>query len=112
MNGFFNSPSASPVVSDDPGLARRAQAFFAARPDREHEIAFNRLAMCFVGLTVLASARMVGFLEWTHRAFWLDAYLIIYSFGLFAHLLRWPGVSITRRVIGIFCDLLAICVPM
>ena len=112
MNGFFNSPSASTAAPADPGFARRARSFFAARPDREHEIAFNRLAMCFVGLTVLASARMVGFLEWTHKAFWLDAYLIIYSFGLFAHLLRWPGVSITRRVIGIFCDLLAICVPM
>ena len=112
MNGFFNSPSASPAASGTPGFVERARAFFAARPDREHEIAFNRLAMCFVGLSVLASARMFGFLDWTHKAFWLDAYLIIYSFGLFAHLLRWPGVSITRRVIGIFCDLLAICVPM
>jgi two-component system sensor histidine kinase RpfC len=112
MNGFFNSPSASVATSDAPGFASRARAFFAARPDREHEIAFNRLAMCFVGLSVLASARIFGFLEWTHRAFWLDGYLIVYSFGLFAHLMRWPGVSIARRVIGIFCDLLAICVPM
>ena len=114
MIGFFAAESfpKQPVGIEAAGLVSRARAFFRARPDREHEIAANRLAMCVVFLSALAWSRWSGDVGWTRGAWWLDVFLVIYCGGLFLHMLRWPGKSPARRIIGIACDTLAIGTPM
>ncbi len=113
MTAFFQIESVTqPTDAAPTGWFARIRRFCDSRQDREHEIAFNRLAMCVIGLGVIWSARFFGFLEWTRHAFWLDAYLIAYSFGLGLHLWKWPGVCPGRRILGIVLDLVAICVPM
>jgi two-component system sensor histidine kinase RpfC len=114
MNGFFKAlpgkPEADPSKSD--GAIARLRAFLRNRPDREHEIIVNRLVMSATGLAYLNLARAFGFHDWTWTAQWFDAYLVIYTVALTAHFLRWPAISIARRVIGIACDILAITLPL
>ncbi len=114
MTGVFQSyqrPS-QPEPVEAAGPAARLRAWCHARPDREHEIIFNRLAMSAVGLCFLNASRLMGVQEWTWNAQWYDAYLIAYSLGFLAHIIAHPGVSHPRRVLGIVGDGIALAAPM
>ncbi len=96
------------AASTRPHVLARLKSALRGRPDREHEIAFNRIVIAGAGLAYLNASRLFGFHAWTRGAYWLDAYLVVYALGLTAHLLAVPSVSPARRVVGAVCDLLAI----
>ncbi len=107
MNGFFQTSAAQPgaAKSGGEGLLARARNFMQSRPDREHEIILNRLVICAVGVACLCLSSVVGWDDWTWRDIGLALYLLTYSLALLAHMVHSPGVSVGRRVAGIFFDL-------
>lgn len=84
-------------------LGRRLWARLRARPDKEHEITLNRLAIALIVMIYLfvilppdPSLRLAQILC---TAFSLGAV------ALFAHLVGRPGVSVARRLTGMLLDL-------
>jgi two-component system sensor histidine kinase RpfC len=78
------------------------------RPDSEHELTVNRLALSGTAFAYLIVAAMLGRADAAQmlRDQWL--YFAIYEFvsiSLFIHLLWQPGVSVGRRLIGMVSDL-------
>lgn len=84
-----------------------ARGRLRGRPDSEHEIFINRLALsCVIGAYLVVASRMgsaearhvLGISTWM---FWLYNFM---GGALFLHLLAWPGVSAFRRCAGICID--------
>lgn len=78
------------------------------RPDSEHELTVNRIALSGTAFMYLIVAAMFGRADAAQmlREQWL--YFALYeivSISLFIHLLREPGVSVGRRLIGMVSDL-------
>jgi two-component system sensor histidine kinase RpfC len=78
------------------------------RPDSEHELTVNRLALSGTAFTYLIVAAMFGRADAAQmlREQWL--YFALYeivSISLFIHLLCEPGISVSRRLIGMVSDL-------
>jgi two-component system sensor histidine kinase RpfC len=103
------------ATTDDKGVARPkprgALSWIGARlrnrPDSEHELTINRLALSGLTLAYLVVASAIGNASAAgilHKAGFLLALYWMCSFALFGHLLHRPGVSLARRLIGIVCD--------
>jgi len=103
------------ATTDDKGVARPkprgALSWIGARlrnrPDSEHELTINRLALSGLTLAYLVVASAIGNASAAgilHKAGFLLALYWMCSFALFGHLLHRPGVSVARRLIGIVCD--------
>jgi two-component system, sensor histidine kinase RpfC len=78
------------------------------RPDSEHELTVNRLALSGTAFAYLIIAAMFGRADAAEmlREQWL--YFAVYeivSISLFVHLLYHPGISVSRRLIGMVSDL-------
>jgi two-component system sensor histidine kinase RpfC len=85
-----------------PGWFVRLRARLAARPDTEHEQAIVRLVIGALILLYLLSDILGKRIEAT--LFVMAAYLI-FGAAIFEHILRSPGVSQTRRVLGVVIDM-------
>ena len=96
-----------------PGLRIRSRLSWVAsrlrnRPDSEHELTVNRLALSGTAFMYLIIAAMFGRADAAQmlREQWL--YFALYeivSISLFVHLLYHPGISVGRRLIGMVSDL-------
>jgi len=96
-----------------PGLRIRGRLSWMAsrlrnRPDSEHELTVNRLALSGTAFMYLIVAAMLGRADAAQmlREQWV--YFALYeivSISLFVHLLWQPGVSVGRRLIGMVSDL-------
>ena len=78
------------------------------RPDSEHELTINRLALSGIVFSYLVIASMFGSTSAvemlrTDGILFLLYYII--SIGFFLHILYQPNVSVVRRVLGILIDL-------
>jgi len=78
------------------------------RPDSEHELTVNRLALSGTAFMYLIVAAMFGRADAAQmlREQWV--YFALYeivSISLFVHLLWQPGISVGRRLIGMVSDL-------
>ncbi|MDW8398912.1 MAG: ATP-binding protein [Acetobacteraceae bacterium] len=69
------------------------------RPDTEHEMSFNRLAFALVISVYLFSQDAPPLAQAISALYWVVA------IGLFAHILRWPGTSIPRRITALTLDM-------
>lgn len=70
------------------------------RPDTEHEMNFNRLAFALVISAYLFSQDAPPMAQALSALYWVVA------IGLFAHILRFPGTSIPRRITALSLDML------
>ena len=96
-----------------PGLRIRSRISWIAsrlrnRPDSEHELTVNRLALSGTAFMYLIVAAMLGRADAAQmlREQWV--YFALYeivSISLFVHLLWQPGISVGRRLIGMVSDL-------
>jgi two-component system sensor histidine kinase RpfC len=89
------------------GAASWIGARLRNRPDSEHELTINRLALSGLTLAYLVVASAIGNASAAgilHKAGFLLALYWMCSFALFGHLLHRPGVSVARRLIGMVCD--------
>jgi two-component system, sensor histidine kinase RpfC len=96
-----------------PGLRIRSHISWIAsrlrnRPDSEHELTVNRLALSGTAFMYLIVAAMLGRADAAQmlREQWV--YFALYeivSISLFVHLLWQPGISVGRRLIGMVSDL-------
>jgi CheY-like chemotaxis protein/HPt (histidine-containing phosphotransfer) domain-containing protein len=78
------------------------------RPDSEHELTVNRLALSGAAIAYLMVAALLGHLDAEEMLREQGPYIAIYqivSIILFCHLLYRPGVSVARRLIGMVFDL-------
>jgi two-component system sensor histidine kinase RpfC len=78
------------------------------RPDSEHELTVNRLALsgtAFIYLIVAAMFGRTDAAQMLHEQWLYFALYEIVSISLFIHLLCQPGVSVGRRLIGLVSDL-------
>jgi two-component system, sensor histidine kinase RpfC len=78
------------------------------RPDSEHEMTFNRLAISGLVVAYLLISGSLGNEPAHDMLRKTDVYFATYyilSLGLFGHILWRPGKSVTRRMIGILIDL-------
>ena len=89
-------------------VIHRVRTRLSNRPDSEHELTFNRLALSLVAFLCL----FIGYLAGAegHRQLLDDIgfYFFLYTiatFLLFLHLLAQPGISVARRLIGIPLDI-------
>ena len=95
-------------VPEMPGLRIRSRLSWVAsrlrnRPDSEHELTVNRLALSGTAFMYLIVAAMFGRADAAQmlREQWL--YFALYeivSIFLFVHLLYQPGISVGRRLVG------------
>ena len=96
--------AARPVRHGWPEFVRRR---LSGRPDSEHEIFVNRLALswviegCVVVAAKLGSVECQQVLAATYWMFWVYNAMAV---GLVIHLLAFPAVSALRRCIGICID--------
>ncbi|HEX5518608.1 MAG TPA: hypothetical protein VFX32_13465, partial [Pseudolabrys sp.] len=110
MNTGFLKKAFVPGMS---GLRIRSRLSWIAsrlrnRPDSEHELTVNRLALSGTAFAYLIIAAMFGRADAAEmlREQWV--YFALYeivSISLFAHLLYHPGISVGRRLIGMVSDL-------
>ena len=110
MNTGFLRKAFVPGMS---GLRIRSHLSWVAsrlrnRPDSEHELTVNRLALSGTAFAYLIIAAMFGRADAAEmlREQWL--YFAVYeivSISLFVHLLYHPGISVSRRLIGMVSDL-------
>jgi two-component system sensor histidine kinase RpfC len=114
MSGFFaDAQVKKPSEATPPGgFLASARAFCAARPDREHEIAVNRLVLCFAIFSFVMCSRLFAADSWARDLPLPESCMPLYGVPLFAHLVWRPGASPIRRVVGIFCDTAVICYTM
>jgi two-component system sensor histidine kinase RpfC len=78
------------------------------RPDSEHELTVNRIALSGTAFAYLIVAAMFGRADAAEmlREQWVYfAFYEIVSISLFLHLLHQPGVSVGRRIVGMVSDL-------
>lgn len=89
-------------------LVSRLRQRIRARPDREHEVIFNRVLLPVFILCYLAVARHFGSVsdEEFHAHVRHFAFFEAGGLAMVAHLLLRPGVCIPRRLIGIPFDIL------
>ena len=111
-----HSASASaPTDSATPSLIARAKAVLKNRPDSEHEMTLNRLVNNIVVLVYFAVASIWHIAEGEAllaRTYHLFMMYNAASLLLFAHILRYPGVSVPRRLFAMCMDLSMICYVM
>ena len=110
MNTGFLRKAFVPGMS---GLRIRSRLSWIAsrlrnRPDSEHELTVNRLALSGTAFAYLIIAAMFGRADAAEmlREQWV--YFALYeivSISLFVHLLYHPGISVGRRLIGMVSDL-------
>lgn len=74
------------------------------RPDGEHEMVVNRVAISALILIYLGAASLFG-MDVPREAVVLTTLFFGISFAFLAHMLYQPGVCVPRRVIAIFSDL-------
>jgi two-component system sensor histidine kinase RpfC len=90
------------------GLWSRLVERIRTRPDREHEVIFNRVLLPLVIISYLTLAKHFGSL--TEEAFHANlihfAVFEICGLAMLVHLLVYPGVCIARRLIGMPFDIL------
>lgn len=82
-----------------PALSRIA-ASLRGRPDSEHEMSFNRLA---IGFTIVIYLAIAGFGGATEQLVVMCFYPIA-TVAIFAHILAYPQRSIIRRYVALLCD--------
>jgi two-component system sensor histidine kinase RpfC len=88
-------------------ILSRIRAQLRNRPDSEHELTINRLALSGLTLSYLLIASAFGNATadgMLHKAGFLLALYWTCSFALFGHLLYRPGISVPRRAIGMLID--------
>ena len=94
---------------------RRVIALLRNRPDSEHEISINRIAISLLVFFYWVGGKLAGS-ESTVRAIeHLEAPLAFVAISgvlLFGHLLAQPGVSHVRRVLGMVVDIGALTVAL
>ncbi len=97
----------SPPGTTIPEKVRRFFSTFGMRPDSEHEQALIRLVITIFALFyVYFLARRDGALDPVERrALWIGAAYILFSFGMFAHVVVCRGISVPRRATGMVADL-------
>jgi two-component system sensor histidine kinase RpfC len=110
MNTGFHRKA---FVSRMPGAGIRSRLAWIVsrlrnRPDSEHELTVNRLALSGTAFAYLIVAAMFGRADAAEmlREQWL--YFALYeivSISLFVHLIYHPGISVSRRLIGMVSDL-------
>src|SRR3974390_823743 len=105
---FQNSNAATPKRSE----LRKALSWVASRlrnrPDSEHELTVNRLALSGTAFAYLAIAALFGRADAAQMLREQSLYFALYeivSIALFVHLLCNPGISVARRLIGMVSDL-------
>ena len=105
---FQNSTPVSPNRS----RLRKALSWVASRlrnrPDSEHELTVNRLALSGTAFGYLIIAAMFGRADAAQMLREQILYFALYeivSIALFVHLLYQPGISVARRLIGMVSDL-------
>ena len=105
---FPNSNATTPSRSK----LRKALSWVASRlrnrPDSEHELTVNRLALSGTAFAYLAIAAMLGRADAAQMLREQSLYFALYeivSIALFVHLLCRPGISVARRLIGMVSDL-------
>lgn len=84
---------------------------FRGRPDSEHEMLINRLAISLVVAVYTAIAILWGAEVRSELIFAIEAFSTIAVIFVF-HLIVWPGVSVGRRICAIFLDLWAVSAAM
>ena len=78
------------------------------RPDSEHELTINRLALSGIVFGYLVIAGLLGSTGAQDMLRTEGIYFALYyvvSVGFFCHILYRPGTSPTRRILGIFFDI-------
>lgn len=87
-------------------LLRRGFAKLRGRRDTEHEMSFNRLGFALVISIYLFSQHAPPVTQWIAIAYWGVA------FALFAHIIRWPAINKTRRLIALCLDIGFLCAEL
>jgi len=83
----------------------------ARRADSEHEQALLRILIAGVlWFCYLWLVRETTTLPW--HAMYISASYILYAMGIFAAILLWPGISVTRRFLGMVVDAAAMTYAM
>jgi len=82
----------------------RVRARLHGRADSEHEMVINRLVIAILIPSYLAIAIACG-TDVSRELLFAVAIFAWMSVGFFVHILRYPGVSVPRRVLAILTDL-------
>ncbi|NNG04410.1 MAG: response regulator [Inquilinus sp.] len=97
------------------GLPRRVAVVrtFTNRPDSEHEQVIIRVVIPALILTYSAGAAWwTGFPEAIVHVAVIGAFTVCISWIFLIHTMIWPEPSITRRVLGVFADLLPLTMAL
>jgi two-component system sensor histidine kinase RpfC len=89
-------------------VIQRVRERLSNRPDSEHELTFNRLALSLVAFLCLFIGYLAGAEGHQQLLDDIGFYFFLYTiatFLLFLHLLAQPGISVARRLIGIPLDI-------
>ena len=92
------------TAANKPSLIGFLKSRLRNRPDGEHEMVINRVAISALILIYLGGAAMFGTIV-PREAVILTTLFFGISFAFLAHMLYQPGVSVPRRVTAIFSDL-------
>jgi two-component system sensor histidine kinase RpfC len=93
-------------ISRVPIMSRVAERF-RRRPDSEHEMTINRLVFSLLILSYLLVAVFTGKSDVREPLVTISAYFA-FSAGFFIHILLRPGISVPRRVLAMFVDLVTL----
>ncbi len=80
---------------------------FRRRPDSEHEMTINRLVFSLLILSYLLVAVFTGKSDLREPLVTITVYFA-FSVGFFIHILLRPGISVPRRVLAMFVDLVTL----
>ena len=89
-------------------VIQRVRARLSNRPDSEHELTFNRLALSLVAFLCLFIGYLAGAEGHQQLLDDIGFYFFLYTIAtllLFLHLLSRPGINVARRLIGIPLDI-------
>jgi two-component system sensor histidine kinase RpfC len=93
------------------GLLARLRSRLRSRPDSEHEMTINRIAILSLGLgylIVASAAGNEGAIEMFAKAGALFEAQYLIAIALFIHICAFPGISTARRVIALVTDIAAL----
>ena len=106
-SGGDGTDRTSPPGATTPEKLKRFLSTFSLRPDSEHEQALIRgVITIFAFFYVYFLARRDGAIDTVEtRALWIGAAYILFSLGMFAHIVVRRGISVPRRITGMVADL-------
>ena len=87
-----------------PSALRALAARFRSRPDREHEMVFNRLIIGALLMIYLLVSTLLHTMD-TRGPILADAVYVCIALGFFVHMAVWPGTSHVRRIVGMVVDI-------